>query len=155
MCLSLIGGPRSLLKLFSFLNGPEVAQWKNIPDIWHLLKLTLVHGKRPAKLEKERCFLAFYYNLSCSDLFIIIWSCSRRILGVTLQFEYNDWLTSQCGCPADEEWRKEMFYSSVKNLFARPESYRDEWEDHHLLLQAHEDFIQYTSNCVSNRCLPQ
>ncbi|KAE8055966.1 hypothetical protein FH972_012770 [Carpinus fangiana] len=71
------------------------------------------------------------------------------------QFEYNDWLTSQCGCPADEEWRKEMFYSCVKNLFARPESYRDEWEDHHLLLQAHEDFIQYTLNRVSNRCLPQ
>lgn len=74
---------------------------------------------------------------------------------MALQFEYNAWLAAQCGCPADEEWRKQMYYSTSKNRRARPGSYRDEWEDHHLVLQAHEDFIDYTSNGVSDRCLSQ
>jgi len=94
-------------------------------------------------------------HTSCSDFFTLIWSCSKRIFGVTLQFEYNAWLAAHCGCPADEEWRKQMYYSTAKNRLARPESYRDEWEDHHLVLQAHEDFIDQISNRVSDRYLSQ
>ncbi|PQQ04781.1 flavin-containing monooxygenase FMO GS-OX-like 4 [Prunus yedoensis var. nudiflora] len=53
---------------------------------------------------------------------------------------YEDWLAAECGCPAFEEWRKQMYFVAIENLFERPETYRDEWEDHHLVLQAHEDF---------------
>ncbi|XP_021810291.1 flavin-containing monooxygenase FMO GS-OX-like 4 [Prunus avium] len=66
------------------------------------------------------------------------------------QFGYDDWLAAECGCPAFEEWRKQMYFVAIENLFERPETYRDEWEDHHLVLQAHEDFRKYTLNGVEN-----
>ncbi|KAK9277113.1 hypothetical protein L1049_006652 [Liquidambar formosana] len=56
------------------------------------------------------------------------------------QFEYNDWLAAECGIPASEEWREEMYSAASKNRRARPETYRDEWEDEHLVLEAHDDF---------------
>ena len=66
---------------------------------------------------------------------------------MSLQFEYDDWVAEQCGCPGIEDWRKQMFNASSKKRFDRPETYRDdEWEDHDLILQANEDFIMYTSN---------
>lgn len=65
---------------------------------------------------------------------------------VFLQFEYDDWLAAQYGCPVSEEWRKQMYLAVSKNRRARPETYRDEWEDDHLVLQAHEDFKKYTLN---------
>ncbi|XP_062026116.1 flavin-containing monooxygenase FMO GS-OX-like 4 [Rosa rugosa] len=61
------------------------------------------------------------------------------------QFEYDDWLAAQCGSPVSEEWRKQMYLAVSKNRRARPERYRDEWEDDHLVLQAREDFKKYTS----------
>ncbi|KAK9984619.1 hypothetical protein SO802_034144 [Lithocarpus litseifolius] len=67
------------------------------------------------------------------------------------QFEYNNWLAAQCGCPANEDWRVQMYNTSSKNKRARPESYRDDWEDHHLVLQACEDFRKYASHKVSDR----
>ena len=48
-----------------------------------------------------------------------------------------------------------MYKACGKNKRARPEFYRDEWEDHHLVLQAYEDFIKYTSHQVSERCISQ
>ncbi|BFG31455.1 hypothetical protein CerSpe_177290 [Prunus speciosa] len=63
---------------------------------------------------------------------------------------YEDWLAAECGCPAFEEWRKQMYFVAIENLFERPETYRDEWEDHHLVLQAHEDFRKVTLNGVEN-----
>lgn len=56
------------------------------------------------------------------------------------QFEYNDWVATQCGCPPSEEWRKQMYAYASGNKTTRPETYRDEWEDEHLILEAHEDF---------------
>ncbi|CAL8156575.1 unnamed protein product [Prunus armeniaca] len=67
------------------------------------------------------------------------------------QFEYNDWLAALCGCPVSEEWRKKMYLEVSKNRHARPETYRDEWEDDHLVLQAHEDFKKYTLNGVTKK----
>ncbi|KAL6979718.1 Flavin-containing monooxygenase FMO GS-OX5 [Sarracenia purpurea var. burkii] len=61
------------------------------------------------------------------------------------QFEYNDWVASQCGSPPSEEWRVEMYSVAAKKRTKRPEFYRDEWDDHHLVRQAHEDFNKYTS----------
>lgn len=60
-----------------------------------------------------------------------------------LQFEYDDWLATECGYPAVEEWRKLMYMAACKNRKARPESYRDEWDDDHLVAQAHEDFKKF------------
>lgn len=56
------------------------------------------------------------------------------------QFEYDNWLANQCGYPAVEEWRELMYRATSKNRVERPESYRDEWNDDHLVAQAHEDF---------------
>ncbi|KAG6634274.1 flavin-containing monooxygenase FMO GS-OX-like 4 [Carya illinoinensis] len=69
------------------------------------------------------------------------------------QFQYSNWLAAQCGCPGNEEWRVQMYLANGRNRRARPETFRDEWEDHHLVLQAHEDFIKYTSNVVSDKCV--
>ncbi|XP_077236011.1 flavin-containing monooxygenase FMO GS-OX-like 5 isoform X3 [Tasmannia lanceolata] len=58
------------------------------------------------------------------------------------KFDYSDWLAAECGYPPVEEWRKQMILATWKNYASRPENYRNEWEDHHLVLQAHKDFQQ-------------
>lgn len=60
-----------------------------------------------------------------------------------LQFEYDNWLAEQCGCPSVEEWRKLMYVATKKNKRARPESYLDEWDDDHLISQAEENFQKF------------
>ncbi|GMP95878.1 hypothetical protein CsSME_00044757 [Camellia sinensis var. sinensis] len=62
------------------------------------------------------------------------------------QFEYYDWLAAECGYPAAEKWRNQMYSAATKNRMARPETYRDEWDDQHLVSQANEDFIKYSSS---------
>ncbi|XP_048435947.1 flavin-containing monooxygenase FMO GS-OX-like 3 [Pyrus x bretschneideri] len=64
------------------------------------------------------------------------------------KFGYDEWLAAQCGCPGFEEWRKQMYVAALENLHKQPETYRDELEDHHLVLQAHQDFTNYTVNGV-------
>ncbi|CAA7015004.1 unnamed protein product [Microthlaspi erraticum] len=64
-------------------------------------------------------------------------------LGIN-HFEYNDWLASEYGCSGTEEYRKEMFLMSFMRKMENPETYRDEWEDHHhLVAQANHDFSLY------------
>lgn len=60
-----------------------------------------------------------------------------------VQFEYDDWLAKQCGHPPIEEWRKQIFVVNSKNKVARPESFRDEWDDDHLVTEANEDFKKF------------
>lgn len=60
-----------------------------------------------------------------------------------LQFEYHDWLAKQCELPPVVEWRNLMYEAAGKNREARPESYRDEWDDDHLISQAEEDFTKF------------
>ncbi|KAK6947602.1 Flavin monooxygenase-like [Dillenia turbinata] len=69
----------------------------------------------------------------------------------TYQFEYNDWLAGQCGCPGIEEWRRQMYYASSKRQLAKPETFRDEWEDQEWILQAYEDFKQRAANDLTIR----
>lgn len=59
------------------------------------------------------------------------------------QFEYDDWLAEQCGGHAGrvEEWRKEMFDAARRKKLECPETYRDDWDDHHLLEQAYQHFL--------------
>ena len=42
-----------------------------------------------------------------------------------------------------EEWRRQMYIATSKNRVLRPESYRDEWDDDDLVLQAQQDFANY------------
>jgi hypothetical protein len=60
-----------------------------------------------------------------------------------MQFEYDDWLAEQCSHPPIEEWRKQMYAINGINKAVRPESYRDEWDDDHLVDEANEDFKKY------------
>ncbi|KAI0488332.1 hypothetical protein KFK09_028161 [Dendrobium nobile] len=55
-------------------------------------------------------------------------------------FEYANWLARECGHPQVEEWRKFMYYANRKNRAAKPERYRDEWDDDDLVKEAHEHF---------------
>ncbi|KAF2325526.1 hypothetical protein GH714_029845 [Hevea brasiliensis] len=59
------------------------------------------------------------------------------------QADYNNWLAAQCQCPGFEEWRNQMYHYTTKNSTVRPKTYRDEWEDDHLIIQSHEDFKKY------------
>jgi hypothetical protein len=68
--------------------------------------------------------------------------CFQFNLGV--QYDYEDWVADQCGLERIERWRKEMFVAALKNFADRPESYRNEWDDDHLLLEAHRDFTKYS-----------
>ncbi|XP_027080574.2 flavin-containing monooxygenase FMO GS-OX-like 5 [Coffea arabica] len=49
------------------------------------------------------------------------------------QFEYDDWLAAQCGCLRTEEWRKQMYVETSMRKRSQPETYRDQWEDEHLV----------------------
>ncbi|XP_021721721.1 flavin-containing monooxygenase FMO GS-OX-like 5 [Chenopodium quinoa] len=60
-------------------------------------------------------------------------------------YEYEDWLASESGCPPAEEWRKGMYIASVDRAFKQTETFRDEWDDEDLVLQAYKDFMQYLS----------
>nr|GEW72966.1 flavin-containing monooxygenase FMO GS-OX-like 4 [Tanacetum cinerariifolium] len=62
-----------------------------------------------------------------------------------IQFDYNDWISTQCGSPKTEEWRKKMYYATSLNRKARPETYRDEWEDDDLVFEAYQDFAKKIS----------
>ncbi|CAH1435050.1 unnamed protein product [Lactuca virosa] len=61
------------------------------------------------------------------------------------QFEYNDWIATQCGSPKTEEWRKKMYSAASLGRKERPETYRDEWEDDDLVSQAYQDFTKQSS----------
>ncbi|CDP09922.1 unnamed protein product [Coffea canephora] len=66
------------------------------------------------------------------------------------QFEYDDWLAAQCGCLPTEEWRKQMYVETSMRKRPQPETYRDQWEDEHLVRQAQADFSQYFSKVPSS-----
>ncbi|CAN6460757.1 unnamed protein product [Victoria cruziana] len=57
------------------------------------------------------------------------------------QFDYDDWLATQCGYSKVESWRRKMYDATSKRKRAKPETYRDEWDDHDLVSQAQEHFL--------------
>ncbi|KAK9716421.1 hypothetical protein RND81_06G231800 [Saponaria officinalis] len=58
-------------------------------------------------------------------------------------FELEDWLAKECGCPAIEEWRKNMFKSCFASFIAFPKTYRDEPDcSEELYEQAEQEFRQ-------------
>ena len=59
------------------------------------------------------------------------------------QFEYEDWLVVQTGSRAYEEWRKEMMFRLFKEFFARPVTYREDFDEKDLTSQAIRDLQTY------------
>ncbi|RZC67125.1 hypothetical protein C5167_010813 [Papaver somniferum] len=92
----------------------------------------------PSKSKMIEDVEAFYFQLKVAA----IPNRYTHFLGEN-QFDYTDWLASESGCQPWEEWRKQMYKARQENATARPETYRDEWEDEDLVVQAHEDFRQY------------
>ncbi|KAF3448375.1 hypothetical protein FNV43_RR09088 [Rhamnella rubrinervis] len=91
----------------------------------------------PSREEMMKDVRTFYSSLEASG------KPSRQTHNILeYQFEYIGWLVDQCGAPPHEEWREQMCVAYFKNLSARPNSYRDEWEDEDLVLQAHQDFLK-------------
>ncbi|KAK9148068.1 hypothetical protein Scep_006825 [Stephania cephalantha] len=81
---------------------------------------------------------------ACHSEYASIYTAVKMdVLIMCFQFEYVDWLASQSGFPVTEEWRKQMYFANGKNRDARPETYRDEWNDEDLILQAQQQFIQF------------
>ncbi|KAK1653196.1 hypothetical protein QYE76_071001 [Lolium multiflorum] len=64
-------------------------------------------------------------------------------IGLPFRFEYEDWVAEQCGKEMMEGWRKAMYLAARKNMVDRPENWRDEWEDAHLLSEAYQDLTKY------------
>ncbi|MCL7042506.1 hypothetical protein MKW94_002605 [Papaver nudicaule] len=81
---------------------------------------------------------AFYFQLKAAAI-------PKRFthLLAKKQFDYSDWVSAESGCQPWEQWRKQMYKEGGKNFIARPETYRDEWEDEDLIVQVHETFSQY------------
>ncbi|OMP06549.1 hypothetical protein CCACVL1_01513 [Corchorus capsularis] len=97
----------------------------------------------PSQEEMMDDIMAFYSSLEAAG----IPKRYTHLMGDSL-FEYSNWLATQCGCEEYEEWRKQMFYATAQNRIPRLETHRDEWDDHDLVLEAHEDFvnIDYETN---------
>ncbi|XP_075642553.1 flavin-containing monooxygenase FMO GS-OX-like 4 [Castanea sativa] len=140
--------PPALAPCLSFVGLP----WKVVPFPMFELQSKWIAGvlsnqfALPTQEKMMEDVEAFYSSLEASGV-------PKRYthnMGSS-QFEYNNWLAAQCGCPENEDWRVQMYNTSSKNRRAQPESYRDDCEDHHLVLQACEDFMKYTSHKVSDR----
>ncbi|XVE65042.1 hypothetical protein DITRI_Ditri07aG0150300 [Diplodiscus trichospermus] len=88
----------------------------------------------PSQMEMMEDIKAFYLTLEASGI------PKRHTHRMDeCQFEYINWLASQCGCQGIEKSRKQMFCAAYENMRLRPDTYRDEWEDHPLVFEAHED----------------
>lgn len=134
--------PPILAPHISFIGLP----FRTIPFLVFQLQSKWVAGVLSGRLELPsqeammRDVEAFYSEMEAHG-------CPKRRshdLGQGNPFEYEDWVAEQCGLGGMEGWRKGMFVATSKNLADRPDSYRDEWDDDHLLPQAHQDFAKHS-----------
>ncbi|KAK7406236.1 hypothetical protein VNO78_07857 [Psophocarpus tetragonolobus] len=132
--------PPALAPWLSFVGLP----WKVVPFPLFELQSKWIAGilsnriALPSKEEMTKDIEAFYSSLEASG------TPKRYTHNLALhQWDYMNWIADQCGLPSIEEWRREMYMATSKNRVLRPESYRDEWEDDDLVLQAQQDFADY------------
>ncbi|XP_062073400.1 flavin-containing monooxygenase FMO GS-OX-like 4 [Humulus lupulus] len=132
--------PPALAPWLSFVGLP----WKVIPFPLCELQSKWIAGllsdriDLPSQEEMMDDVNAFYYSLEVSGT-------PKRYthnLGAS-QFDYDDWLAAQCGCTLSEQWRKQMYSAVSKRKHAQPETYRDEWDDEDLIIQANQYFLKY------------
>ncbi|CAK7355817.1 unnamed protein product [Dovyalis caffra] len=133
--------PPVLAPWLSFVGLP----WKVVPSPLCELQTKWIAGvlsgrtALPSPEEMTEDVKAFYLTLEASN---IPKHYTHNLGGC--QFEYDNWLASQCGCPGIEEWRQQMYDTTSKSKRLRPETYRDEWDDHSLVLEAYEYFKKDT-----------
>ncbi|XP_076957047.1 flavin-containing monooxygenase FMO GS-OX-like 4 [Bidens hawaiensis] len=134
--------PPSLAPWLSFVGLP----WKIAPFPQFELQCEWIAGilsgriSLPSQDEMMKDVEAFYDSLQASGY------PKRYTHNMTgYQFEYNDWIATQCGAPKTEEWRKKIYHTTSLNRKARPENYREEWDDEDLVLQAYQDFAKHIS----------
>ncbi|CAN6288828.1 unnamed protein product [Urochloa humidicola] len=138
--------------LYKHVFPPEVAPqlsfiglpWKVIPfplfELQSKWVAKVLSGQivLPSKEEMMEDVKAFYSKLQACG-----WPKRYTHNFSDCQFEYDDWLADQCSYPPIEEWRKQMYFFNGYNKAARPESYRDEWDDDDLVEDANGDFKKY------------
>ncbi|TMW96632.1 hypothetical protein EJD97_007073 [Solanum chilense] len=132
--------PPAFAPSLSFVGLP----WKVIPFFLCELQSKWIAGvlsgriSLPSKEDMNADIEAFYSSMAAS--------CIPKRYTHNMddsQFDYDDWLAAQCGSTPSEEWRKQMYLISRKNKRTLPETYRDEWDDDDLIIQAHEGFVKY------------
>ncbi|KAL4332529.1 hypothetical protein GQ457_07G010530 [Hibiscus cannabinus] len=134
--------PPALTPYLSFIGIP----WKIVPFPLFELQSKWVAGvlsgriTLPSQKEMMEDINSFYSMLEAAGIPKWYTHC----IGES-QFEYNNWIAAQCGCQGVEKWRKPMYSAASVNRRLRPETYRDEWEDHDVVLEAYEDFVERTS----------
>ncbi|CAN4097761.1 unnamed protein product [Withania somnifera] len=137
--------PPAFAPSLSFVGLP----WKVIPFFLCELQSKWIAGvlsgriSLPSKEDMNADIEAFYSSMTTS--------CIPKHYTHNMddyQFDYDDWLAVQCGCTPSEEWRKQMYFISRKNKKTLPETYRDEWDDDDLIIQAHEHFVKYIPELV-------
>ncbi|CAA7033326.1 unnamed protein product [Microthlaspi erraticum] len=64
------------------------------------------------------------------------------------QVEYFNWITEQCGCLPVERWREQEHSLGDDRIFTQCDTYRDQWDDDHLIAEAYEDFAKLIQNGV-------
>ncbi|KAL8216739.1 hypothetical protein R6Q57_023576 [Mikania cordata] len=134
--------PPSLAPWLSFVGLP----WKVAPFPQFELQCEWIAGilsgriLLPSEKEMMKDVEAFYDSMHASG---VPKRYTHNMNGY--QFEYNDWIAMQCGTPKTEEWRRKMYHATLLNRVARPENYREEWEDEDLVLQAYQDFSKQMS----------
>jgi len=138
--------------LYKHVFPPEVAPqlsfiglpWKVIPfplfELQSKWVARVLSGRimLPSKEEMMEDVKAFYSKLEARG-----WPKRYTHNFSNYQFEYDDWLAEQCSHTPIEEWRKQMYNFNGINKAVRPESYRDEWDDDHLVAEANEYFKKY------------
>ncbi|OVA15147.1 Flavin monooxygenase FMO [Macleaya cordata] len=132
--------PPSLAPGLSFISIP----WRVIPFLISELQSKWVAGvlsgriSLPSQEKMTADVEAFYLKLEAAGV-------PKRYTHNLMdsRAEYIDWLAAECGSLPWEEWRKQMELESFKRTLSQPETYRDEWEDEHLILQAQEEFRKY------------
>ena len=74
-----------------------------------------------------------------------------------LQYEYLDWLATECGCAPIEEWRKQMASSLIKIGMPRLEAYRDNGDegDDALIFEAQKDFAKFLTGTEDAHAGPE
>uniref|UniRef100_A0ACD5WIL9 Uncharacterized protein n=1 Tax=Avena sativa TaxID=4498 RepID=A0ACD5WIL9_AVESA len=131
--------PPHLAPQISFIGLP----FKGIPFPLFQLQSNWVAGvlsgriELPSQKEMMHDVASFYLDMEARG-------CPKRYThGLELTLEYEDWLVEKCGMENIEEWRKVIHLAARAKVSYHPESYRDEWDDDHLVTQAHHDFTKY------------
>ncbi|KAJ0248087.1 Flavin-containing monooxygenase FMO GS-OX5 [Hirschfeldia incana] len=58
------------------------------------------------------------------------------------QVDYLNWIAEQIGAPPVEQWRAEEVHGGYLRLATQSDTFRDKWDDDHLIVEAYEDFLR-------------